>query len=423
MQQPRMSINERNTIMFRVFRLRLITLTMLAITAIVFVITGAINVSNAVRLRLHADSMLRFISDHNGTIPENSTEIEGMVDFFVSSETPYQTRYFVIHLNDSGGIVDAMTNYISAVSIDDLFYYAGLTADLDDGTLGSIDSYRYLVSQNGREKMVTFLDRSQDINSSMQLLFLSIFIAVIGLTCICILMIFLSDKLIQPFKRNHERQKQFITDAGHELKTPLAIIRTNAEVLECCYGENEWIDSIKNQTQRLDGLVKGLLQLAKSNEMPNDNVHLVFPLSAAVSEIAESFVTMAKQKGHELKLDIAPNIEYKGDAKAISTLVSILIDNAIKYAAEGGEIVVTLTRLGKSTARTAKLIVENVTNIDDNEDINRYFERFYRSDESRSRQTGGYGIGLSVAKTIIEAHKGKITVSKSGDRIYFTVLL
>ena len=423
MQQPRMSINERNTIMFRVFRLRLITLTMLAITAIVFVITGAINVSNAVRLRLHADSMLRFISDHNGTIPENSTEIEGMVDFFVSSETPYQTRYFVIHLNDSGGIVDAMTNYISAVSIDDLFYYAGLTADLDDGTLGSIDSYRYLVRQNGREKMVTFLDRSQDINSSVQLLFLSIFIAVIGLTCICILMIFLSDKLIQPFKRNHERQKQFITDAGHELKTPLAIIRTNAEVLECCYGENEWIDSIKNQTQRLDGLVKGLLQLAKSNEMPNDNVHLVFPLSAAVSEIAESFVTMAKQKGHELKLDIAPNIEYKGDAKAISTLVSILIDNAIKYAAEGGEIVVTLTRLGKSTARTAKLIVENVTNIDDNEDINRYFERFYRSDESRSRQTGGYGIGLSVAKTIIEAHKGKITVSKSGDRIYFTVLL
>ncbi len=409
--------------MFRAFRLRLITLTMLAITTIVFVIIGAINVSNVVRLRLHADSMLRFISDHNGTIPENSTEIEGTVDFFVSSETPYQTRYFVIHLNDSGGIVDAMTNYISAVSIDDLFYYAGLTADLDDGTLGSIGSYRYLVTQNGRDKMVTFLDRSQDINSSMQLLFLSVFIAVIGLTCICILMIFLSDKLIQPFKRNHERQKQFITDAGHELKTPLAIIRTNAEVLECCYGENEWIDSIKNQTERLDGLVKGLLQLAKSNEMPNDNVHLVFPLSAAVSEIAESFVTMAKQKGHELKLDIAPNIEYKGDAKAISTLVSILIDNAIKYASKGGEIAVTLTRLGKSTARTAKLIVENDTDVDDNEDINRYFERFYRSDESRSRQTGGYGIGLSVAKTIIEAHKGKITVSKNGGRIYFTVLL
>ncbi len=409
--------------MFKAFRIRLITLTMLSITAIVFAIIGAINISNIVRLRMHADSMLNFISDHNGTIPENSTEIEGMVDFFVSSETPYQTRYFVIHLNDEGGITDTMTNYISAVNIDDLFYYAGITAELDNGTFGSIGNFRYLVRDTLDGKMITFLDRSQDINSSVQLLFLSVFIALIGLSCICVLMILLSDKLIQPFKRNHERQKQFITDAGHELKTPLAIIRTNAEVLECCYGENEWIDSIKNQTERLDGLVKGLLQLAKSNEMPNDNVHLTFPLSAAVSEIAESFVTMANQKGHELKLDIAPNIEYKGDAKAISTLVSILIDNAIKYASKDGEIAVTLTRLGKSTARTAKLIVENETNIDEKEDVNRYFERFYRSDSSRSRQTGGYGIGLSVAKTIIEAHKGKITVSRGNGRIYFTVLL
>ena len=124
-----------------------------------------------------------------------------------------------------------------------------------------------------------------------------------------------------------------------------------------------------------------------------------------------------------MKLDIAPNIEYKGDAKAISTLVSILIDNAIKYASEGGDIAVSLTRLGKSTARTAKLVVDNATNIDSKEDVNRYFERFYRSDSSRSRQTGGYGIGLSVAKTIIEAHKGKITVSRNNGRIYFTVLL
>ena len=193
--------------------------------------------------------------------------------------------------------------------------------------------------------------------------------------------------------------------------------------LECCYGENEWIDSIKNQTNRLDGLVKGLLQLARSNEIRNDNAHILFPLSTAVYEVAEPFITMAKKNGHELKLDIAPNIEYNGDAQAISTLVSILIDNAIKYASDGGDIRVTLTRLGKSTARTAKLVVDNATSIDDKENLNRFFERFYRPDSSRSRQTGGYGIGLSVAKNIIESHKGKITVNKSNGRIYFTVLL
>lgn len=409
--------------MFRAFRIRLITLTMAAIALVVFAIVGAINVSNYVKLQMSANSMLNLISEYNGTIPQNSNDLEGKVDVYISRETPFQTRYFVIRLNDSGGITDTMTNYVASIDADDIFYYAGLTADLKDDTYGNVGPYRYLVKDTDSGKMITFLDRSQDMRTATQLFIISIFTALIGLACICILMILLSDKLIQPFKTNHEKQKQFITDAGHELKTPLAIIKTNAEVLECCYGENEWINSIKNQTNRLDGLVKGLLQLARSNEMHNDNAHIVFPLSAAVYEVAEPFITMAKQNGHELKLDIAPNIEYNGDAQAISTLVSILIDNAIKYASDGGDIRVTLTRPGKSTARTAKLVVDNATSIDDKENLNRFFERFYRPDSSRSRQTGGYGIGLSVAKNIIESHKGKITVTKSKDRIYFTVLL
>lgn len=409
--------------MFRAFRIRLITLTMIAIALVVFAIVGAINVSNYVKLQMSADSMLNLISEYNGTIPQNSNELEGKVDVFISRETPFQTRYFVIRLNKNGGISDTMTNYVASIDADDIFYYAGLTAGLDDDTYGNAGPYRYLVKDIDSGKMITFLDRSQDKRTAVQLLIISIFTALIGLACICILMVLLSDKLIQPFKTNHEKQKQFITDAGHELKTPLAIIKTNAEVLECCYGENEWIDSIKNQTNRLDGLVKGLLQLARSNEMHNDNTHILFPLSAAVYEVAEPFITMAKKNGHELRLDIAPNIEYNGDAQAISTLVSILIDNAIKYASDGGDIRVTLTRLGKSTARTAKLVVDNATSIDDKENLNRFFERFYRPDSSRSRQTGGYGIGLSVAKNIIESHKGKITVTKSNGRIYFTVLL
>ncbi len=409
--------------MFRAFRIRLITLTMITIALVVFAIVGAINVSNYVKLQMSADSMLNLISEYNGTIPQNSNELEGKADVYISRETPFQTRYFVIRLNKNGGISDTMTNYVASIDADDIFYYAGLTAGLDDDTYGNAGPYRYLVKDIDSGKMITFLDRSQDKRTAVQLLIISIFTALIGLACICILMVLLSDKLIQPFKTNHEKQKQFITDAGHELKTPLAIIKTNAEVLECCYGENEWIDSIKNQTNRLDGLVKGLLQLARSNEIRNDNAHILFPLSTAVYEVAEPFITMAKKNGHELKLDIAPNIEYNGDAQAISTLVSILIDNAIKYASDGGDIRVTLTRLGKSTARTAKLVVDNATSIDDKENLNRFFERFYRPDSSRSRQTGGYGIGLSVAKNIIELHKGKITVNKSNGRIYFTVLL
>ena len=220
-----------------------------------------------------------------------------------------------------------------------------------------------------------------------------------------------------------KKQNQFITDAGHELKTPLAIIRTNAEVLEMCVGSNEWLDSINNQTERLDGLVKGLLRLAQSAEIPEDTEQVTFSLSAAVRETAEPFKALAEKNGHKMHFDITPEIQYKGNAQSINTLVSILVDNAIKYASPGGEIFVSLARMGIGTLKTAKLIVENDTELDGTDDPNRFFERFYRSDSSRARQTGGYGIGLSVAQTITEQHKGKITVSLNKNRIAFTVIL
>lgn len=409
--------------MLKAFRIRLVSITMLAVSIALFAITGAINFTNSAKQKQRADSMLMLISQYNGTIPQNSFEIEDKVDFSVSRETPFQTRYFVIRTDYDGNLTDAMTNYIASVNFDDIKRYAKYSASLKDGSKGSMGQYRYLVTDSGHGKMIAFLDRSQDIEASLQLLGISIFTAVISLVFIFLIMLVLSKRIVMPFVKNQEKQKQFITDAGHELKTPLAIIQTNAEVLEMCYGKNEWLDSIQNQTRRLDGLVKGLLQLSRSGELLKQNEHIVFPLSAAVKEIAESFITLADKNNRKLRFSITPDIEYKGDAQALKTLVSILIDNAIKYSTDGGEIRVTLERLGKSTARTAKLTISNDTDISDNEDPNRFFERFYRSDSSRSRETGGYGIGLSVAKTIIEAHKGKITVSKSNGKIHFTVIL
>ena len=190
-----------------------------------------------------------------------------------------------------------------------------------------------------------------------------------------------------------------------------------------CVGSNEWLDSINNQTERLDGLVKGLLRLAQSAEIPEDTEQVTFSLSAAVRETAEPFKALAEKNGHKMHFDITPEIQYKGNAQSINTLVSILVDNAIKYASPGGEIFVSLARMGIGTLKTAKLIVENDTELDGTDDPNRFFERFYRSDSSRARQTGGYGIGLSVAQTITEQHKGKITVSLNKNRIAFTVIL
>lgn len=410
--------------MIKQLRFRIIVVTMMAITAVVFAISGAINITNSIKLRQRADSMLTLISDYNGSIPTDESELDDKanIDIKITGETQFQTRYFVIYTDNGGNIVDSMTNYIATVGKGDIERLAKLTYFLHDGKRGTIGKYRFLVRNSSVGKMITFLDRSQDLETSMQLFIISVFISCIGMTLIALLLILVSDKIIQPFVRNHEKQKQFITDAGHELKTPLAIIRTNTEVLEMCYGKNEFTDSIKNQTERLDGLVKGLLELSKGGEMKSTE-RSKFSLSGAVNDIAESFKTMAEQKGHKIHFDITPGIEYTGDAQAISTLVSILVDNAIKYASDGGEIFVSLFRMGKSTSKAAKLVVENDTSLPDDEDPNRFFERFYRSESSRSRQTGGYGIGLSVAKNIVDNHKGKITVTKSNNRIAFTVIL
>lgn len=412
--------------MLNTLRMRIITLCIASITIVIFAITASINIANTIRQTQREDNMLTLISDYNGVIPQMSNDNDNIKDRFgitVTGETAFQTRYFVVYADNDGNIIEAKTNNIATVTQEEIQNLIHELSGKPDNARGTILHFRYLVKETGNCKMLSFLDRTQDLESGMQLLGVSIFIGFAGLSLICILLIFISKVLLVPFIKNQEKQKQFITDAGHELKTPLAIIRTNAEVLEMCNGKNEWIDSIKNQTERLDGLVKGLLELAKGNEINADEEHVKFSLSSTVNSIAESFKTMAEQKGHTMHFDITPNIDYTGNAQSISTLVSILIDNSIKYAADNGEIFVSLSPTGKSSTKNARLVVSNDIPEDFNEDPNRFFERFYRSESSRSRQTGGYGIGLSVAKNIVDNHKGKITASQANNRISFTVIL
>ncbi|MBR0366430.1 MAG: two-component sensor histidine kinase [Clostridia bacterium] len=409
--------------MVRTLRFRIIAVTLASLSFVIFAIIFTINMLSSVWLIDRADDMLNIISEFNGKLPNDANELGGKVRFTVDSELPYRTRYFVIKIDSDGEIYEKMLGNIASVNDEELLKYCDLTKGLKDGTRGSVDEYRYLVHDNGHGgKMVSFLDLSPDREALSVFTAASTITGVIGLIFVLVVIIIASTRILKPFVENQEKQKQFITDAGHELKTPLAIIRTNAEVLEMCNGSNEWIDSIKNQTVRLDGLIKGLLRLSKSGEL-EDEQPVTFSLSGAVNEVSQPFKTLADQKGIKMHFDITPSIDYKGSQQSISTLVSILVDNAIKYAAEGGEIIVALSRMGMGTLKTAKLVVENDTDIPATEDPTRFFERFYRSDGSRARETGGYGIGLSVAQTIVKQHKGKITVDRTGDRIVFTVIL
>lgn len=219
---------------------------------------------------------------------------------------------------------------------------------------------------------------------------------------------------------SYAKQKRFITDAGHELKTPLTIISSNTDVLEMTQGENEWTASIKSQVKRLAKLTNDLVSLSRLDEENSKLIMTDFSLSDAVTEALEPYKKLAEQNGKRLDAFVQLNISYTGNEDSIRKLVGILADNAIKYSSVGGAITVSLKQSGRGAALQFSNPVDSIEK--GNHDI--MFERFYRSDESRSSETGGYGIGLSIAKAIVLSHRGKIGArSDDGRSLIITVNL
>jgi len=241
-----------------------------------------------------------------------------------------------------------------------------------------------------------------------------------SLVVVTVLVALFSRRAIKPMVENMERQKRFITDAGHEIKTPLAIISANTEVIEMLDGENEWTQSIRHQTKRLSELVQMLLKLAKmEGEVQREMTVTEFNISDAVIDVAEPFITLAKSKNKDLTLDVAEGLSFTGDESQIRELTSILTENAVKYAEENTEIKLTLARHGKETV----LSVFNKGEPIAEESLPKLFDRFYREDSSRTRDTGGSGIGLSIAKAIVDSHKGRISAKNTDGGILFTAVL
>ena len=233
-----------------------------------------------------------------------------------------------------------------------------------------------------------------------------------------VVMIPFSKKLIKPFVENDEKQKRFITNASHELKTPLAVIKANTEMTETVGGKTKWTESTQRQLDRLQTLIEDLVVLSRADEMKDENITDV-DLSAIVSDCAEEFRGVAEGSGRSFDTRITPDISVKGDRRSLQHVISVLVDNAVKYCDEKGSVKVTLE--GLTRGRGAKATVSNTYAEGANVDISRFFERFYRQDESHNSEKAGFGIGLSMAKEIVEKMKGKMKVDYSGDTISFTV--
>lgn len=328
---------------------------------------------------------------------------------------------FYIAADNSGNVIFTNIDKIAAVDEAAAMEYAGeiLSGGRESGF---IDGYRYIVEENEKRgyTYIIFLDCSRSLSTAKTFLLASITTSLIGLGAVMILLILISRRIVKPFLENYEKQKRFITDAGHELKTPLAIINADAEVLEMDIGENEWLKDIHSQTKHMAELTNNLIVLSRAEESGILTDITEFSLTDMTREAAGSYGTVAKAQNKSLKSDIDENVVIHGDEKAVRRLISILLDNAVKYSEEEGEISLSL----KGGRRSVRLSVYNTTASIKKESLGSLFDRFYRTDSSRNSRTGGYGLGLSIAASTVKAHKGKISASTEDEKsLLITVTL
>ena len=407
--------------MIKKLQRKFVLIAMGSLFLVIVALIGTVNIVNLYQIGKKADSLLSLLAENNGRFPEmqkggGRQPPKDRLD--ITPETPFETRYFVVTADGDGEILHIDTGHIAAVSSADARDYAQDVLESGKKS-GYKESYKYLAKETGSGTLLIFVDCGNQLRSAFSFLISSCGVALLSMLVVFLLVTVFSRRAIRPVIESMEKQKQFITDAGHEIKTPLAIISANTDVLELNNGPSEWTDSIRNQTKRLSGLVKNLLALSRLEEGTASLVFTEFSLSDAVWDAAAPFVTLAETRGKHLELCIQPDIALCGDEGGIRQLVSILADNAVKYADKPGQIRISLEKSGKA----AMLRVDNSCAEPPAGNLNRLFDRFYRADSSRTRETGGYGIGLSIARAVVEAHKGKITAKAENQTISFIVTL
>ena len=428
-------------------RNRFIRIATLSVAAVMLLLTVIVNTANFVSVNSDLVQTLELIEKNNGTLPqpsrpdaqadtleppaapdggteptaapEKKPNDRGGHDGPFGPETAFSTRFFVLRYTGGGSLVRAELDKIAAVTEDDVDEY--LAAALRHGTgYGYYSGYKFLVTDDGEGRYsAIFLDCYQALRTVRTVAVWSLAADAMCILLVFALVVLLSRKAIDPVVRSAERQKQFITDASHELKTPITVIAASLRVLELDVGKQKWIDKAMAQTEKLTALVNSLVTLSRMDEETSPLKAEDFSVSDAVSETAESFRDFAASRGHALTVSVEPDLTYRGDEYAVRQLVSILLDNAVKYALPDTPITVSLERARRGVVLRTVNRCEPSAELD----ASKLFDRFYRADPSRSAETGGFGIGLSIARGIAEGHHGSISAKVIGDVIEFTAEL
>ena len=379
MTWERDAMNEKR---IRKIRIRFLLISFVSLTLAMLIVTGLILGSNQWLTRRNIRNVLQYIVDNKGDLP-------GAKNLKKNRDASASHNHSVIRFTKGPGFGRYYDYYFQVADLE------------DDG------------------KIVVYLDSSDIIDINMRLLYVTIGMIFLGMIFAAVFTIFFSKWAMASEICNMEAQKGFITNASHELKTPLAVIRANTEMIEMLDGESEWTKSILRQAERLTGLIQNLVTIARAEEYESDAISDDCDVTLAVLETVKIFEPVAKNEGKKITQNLTENIRMRAMDSQIRQLTSLLIDNAIKYCDDNGTICVVLNRKGRSTS----LEVSNDYLEGEGQDYSRFFERFYRADESHNPEKGGYGIGLSIAESIVKVYKGSIDVSWKNGRISFICIL
>ncbi len=397
--------------MIKKLRIKLVAASMVSLLLVLFGIESIVGFLNYTKIIRDADRILEVLQENSGRFPKKFPGERKQGRPFFSPELPYESRYFSVLFHAQGEIISVDTGKIASIDTGTAMEYARKVW-AKQSEKGFVNHYRYLACPAAEGMRIIFVDCGRQLDSFQNLVITASIVSLLGLLLVLLLLVYLSSRIVKPFSDNYEKQKRFITDAGHELKTPLTIIDADTEVLEMDVGENEWLGDIRNQTKRLTDLTNALILLSRMEEGRQKERMIEFPLSDVVLETVSAFQAPAKIQEKALDSTVTPMISMKGDEKAIRGLLTILLDNALKYSDEKGTIALTLEK----QKNRIFLTVYNTTGQIKKEQTGHLFERFYRMDASRNAQTGGYGLGLSIAAATVASHKGKITAETEDEK-------
>lgn len=381
--------------MIRQLRQKMVATAMISLFVVLTVILCAIHVVNYQAIVVSSDDVLDILGANRGKFPRQGPE-------GFSPEMPYEARYFSVLLDSQGETIVVDTGKIAAVDQQEAEEFAARVWQGQDSR-GFVEEYRYLKVEEGWNWRIVFLDCGRNLATFRGFLLTSLLMSAGGLLAVFGLLMMVSGRIVKPVTESYEKQRQFITDAGHELKTPLTIMGADVDLLEMEVGEREWLTDLRHQIARMTRLTQDLIYLSRMEEAQPSAQRLEMVFSDVVEEVAGPFRGPALAKDQSLQMDITPMLTIQGDEGAVRQLVSILLDNAVKYAPQGGEIQVQVGTQG----RYVRLVVSNpVETPIPPQQLPYFFDRFYRGDGARNG--GGFGIGLSMAAAIVSSHRGKI---------------